>query len=173
MRPMSRWTDMRRGAKVIFMEVAMLELKTDKTAGVEYEQDLALWYQRQAELLRERRFDQLDLDNLIEELEAAVRNLRRELASRLEVLLMHLLKCQFPHQRISGSWLGTLGEQRSEIDKLIEENPSLGPTVMQVAEKVYPKSVRRAAIETRLPRTAFPAVNPYSREQLFDFDFVP
>jgi hypothetical protein len=151
----------------------MLELETDKTVGVEYEQDLALWYQRQAELLRERRFDQLDLDNLIDELESAVKNLRRELASRLEVLLMHLLKCAFQHQRISGSWLGALDEQRSEIDKLLEENPSLGPGLMQVAEKVYPKAVRRAATETRLPRTTFPAENPYSRDQLLDFDFVP
>ena len=57
MSPMSRWTDGVRGAKVIFMEAAMLELKADKAACVDYEQDLALWYQRQIELLRERRFD--------------------------------------------------------------------------------------------------------------------
>jgi hypothetical protein len=151
----------------------MLELNTDRATGVAYDQDLALWYQRQAELLRERRFDQLDLENLIEELEVAVRNLRRELASRLEVLLMHLLKCQLQHQRISGSWLGTLGEQRSEIDKLLEENPSFGPGVMEVAAKVYPRAARRAAIETGLPRTAFPESNPYSRAQLLDDSFVP
>lgn len=151
----------------------MLELKTDKPGGVEYEQDLALWYARQAELLRERRFDQLDLENLIEQLDAAVGNLRRELGSRIEVLLIHLLKCEFQRQRISRSWLNTLDEQRSQIAKLLEENPSLRPSAMQVATKVYPIAVRRAARQTDLPRSTFPPANPYSKDQLLDFDFVP
>jgi hypothetical protein len=86
---------------------------------------------------------------------------------------MHLLKCQFQHQRISGSWLGTLGEQRSEIELLLEESPSLGQSLMQVAAKAYPRAVRREAAETRLPPTTFPAANPYSRDQLLDLDFVP
>ena len=151
----------------------MLELKADKPACADYEQDLVLWYEHQIELLRERQFEQLDLDHLIEELEGAVSKDRRELRSRLEVLLMHLLRCQLQHHRISGSWLGTLHEQRSEIAGLLEESPSLGPTVVQVAAKVYPRAVRRAATETRLPRTSFPAANPYSSDQLLDVDFVP
>lgn len=151
----------------------MLELKTDKAVGAEYEQDLALWYARQADLLRELRFDQLDLENLIEELEAAVGNLRRELGSRIEVLLIHLLKCEFQPQRRARSWLNTLDEQRSQILKLLEENPSLRPRVMQVATNVYPIALRRAVRQTDLPRTAFPATNPYSKEQLLDFDFAP
>jgi hypothetical protein len=77
------------------MEAAMFNLKPNDPAGANYEHDLALWYARQLALLRAQRFDQLDLDNLIEELDGMVRNLRRELASRLEVLLMHLLKWQY------------------------------------------------------------------------------
>jgi hypothetical protein len=154
-------------------EAIMLELKTDKAADVEYEQDLALWYARQADLLRERRFDQLDLENLIEELEVAKKNLERELNSRLRVLLMHLLKCQFQHGRISGSWRGTLSEQRAEIRDLIEENPSFRPGLIHVAAKVYPMAVHRAAEETGLPESTFPAANPYSSEQLLDRHFVP
>jgi hypothetical protein len=151
----------------------MLELKTDKAVGVEYEQDLALWYARQAELLRERQFDQLDLANLIEELDIAVGNLRRELENRLEVLLIHLLKCEFQRQRISRSWLNALDEQRSQIAKLLEQNPSLRPGAMEAVAKVYPIAVRRAARQTDLLRSTFPLANPYSKEQLFDFDFVP
>lgn len=151
----------------------MLELKTDKAVDVEYEEDLALWYARQAELLRELRFDQLDLKNLIEELEAAVGNLRRELGSRIEVLLTHLLKCDFQPQRRSRSWRNTLDEQRSQILKLLEENPSLRPSMMEAVAKVYPIAVRRACTQTDLPRSIFPAANPYSKEQLLDFDFVP
>jgi hypothetical protein len=151
----------------------MLEFKTDTSAVGEYEEDLALWYQRQAELLRERRFDQLDLENLIEELEVAGKNLRRELNSRVRVLLMHLLKCQVQHERISGSWRGTLSEQRAEIRDLLSENPSLAPGLMQVADKVYPSAVERAAAETGLPESSFPCANPYSIDQLLDPRFIP
>lgn len=151
----------------------MLELKSDATVHADYEQDLVLWYEGQIALLRERHFDALDVENLIEELRAAMIKERRELASRLRVLLMHLLKCQFQHHRISGSWLGTLTEQRSEIESLLEDSPSLRATVMQVADKVYPVAVRLAAYETRLPASVFPSSNPYSKDQLLDFGFVP
>lgn len=151
----------------------MLELKSDATLHAGYEQDLVLWYEDQIALLRERRFDELDVENLIEELRAAMIKERRELASRLRVLLMHLLKCQFQHHHISGSWLGTLVEQRSEIEILLADSPSLRATVMQVADKMYPLAVRSAAHETRLATSVFPSSNPYSRDQLLDYDFVP
>ena len=86
---------------------------------------------------------------------------------------MHLLKCQFQHQHISNSWKATLDEQRSEIAKLLEESPSLGASVMQVATTVFPAAARRAARETRLLRTSFPAANIYTREQLLDPEFFP
>ena len=151
----------------------MLELKTDATVHADYEQDLVLWYQEQIALLLERRFDGLDVEHLIEELRAAMVKERRELASRLRVLLMHLLKCQFQHHHISGSWLGTLAEQRREIEGLLEDSPSLRETVMQVADKEYPVAARLAAYETGLVTSVFPASTPYSKDQLFDSHFVP
>jgi hypothetical protein len=173
MHSLSRWTDADCGAKVIFMEAAMLELKQNDPGFTDYEQDLVLWYERQIELLRERRFDQIDVEHLIEELQGAMNKERRELGSRLEVLLMHLLKCQFQHYRVSGSWLGTFAEQRSGIADLLEASPSLRATFIHVATKKYPTAVRRAMHETRLPKSVFPVANPYSAQQLLDLDFVP
>lgn len=151
----------------------MLELKTDSPVTTDYEQDLAVWYQRQAELLRARRFNELDLANLIEELDVAVGNLRKELANRLEALIMHLLKCQFQRERLCGSWKGMLTEQRSTIGRHLEESPSLRPLVMPLAEKVYPAAARRAADETGLAIGGFPTFNPYTRDQMLDMDFLP
>jgi hypothetical protein len=68
---------------------------------------------------------------------------------------------------------GTLTEQRSAIASLLEESPSLAPTVLSVAGKEYAAAVRRAADETGLARGVLPAANPYTREQLLDLDFVP
>src|SRR4051812_29227670 len=90
-----------------------------------YERDFVLWLQEQATLLRTRQLDLLDLDNLMEEIEAMAGNHRRELRHRLETLLMHLLKWQFQPDHRSGSWLGTIEEQRSSIEELIAQSPSL------------------------------------------------
>lgn len=151
----------------------MLEFKTDNAVDAGYEQDLTLWYARQAELMRERRFDELDLENVIEELDVAGKNLRRELHSPLRVLLMHLLKCQFQDERISGSSRGTLAEQRDEIAYLVKDSPSLRPAIMEIVTEEYPKAVHRAAAETGLPESTFPSVNPYSRDHLLDKGFIP
>ena len=50
---------------------------------------------------------------------------RRELVSRLTVLLADLLKWQFQPQFRSKSWQFTLREQRTQIAKLLKDSPSL------------------------------------------------
>jgi hypothetical protein len=144
-----------------------------KVPPVVYDDDFALWIERQVGLLRARQFDQLDIEIIAEELDSMGRSDRRELAHRLEVLTAHLLKCQFQPRRKSHSWLSTLGTQRRGLERLIEESPSLRPTVLSVAQKIYRHAVCAAHEQTRLPKSAFPAALPYSAEQLLDDDFVP
>lgn len=151
----------------------MLELKTDRLDCADYEQDMVLWFEHQIALLRQHRFAELDLDNLIEELDSIVRHERRELESRFRVLLMHLLKCQFQHDCVSGSWLRTLDEQRIQIETLLQDSPSMAPGVARVVAKVYPAAVRLAMRETGLDGKVFPTELPYSIEQLLDVEFVP
>ena len=82
-----------------------------------YEADFAAWAQQQADALRERRFDGLDYDNLIEEIESMGRQQRSELVNRLAVLLAHLLKWQLrPEARPAHgrSWRLTIKEQRAD-----------------------------------------------------------
>ena len=138
-----------------------------------YERDFALWIAHQAELLRTNQFAQLDLDNLIEEIETVGRSQRHELRSRLEQLLLHLLKCQFQPARKSGSWLATLYEQRTRIAVIVKDSPSLKHAVTLLTNDAYPHAVRLAAYETGLAASTFPATNPYSEDQLLDLDFVP
>ena len=73
-------------------------------ARADYETDVVLWSERQAQLLRSQKFDQLDLPNLLEELDAMGASQRKELRSRLVVLPMHLLKCRYQPERKSASW---------------------------------------------------------------------
>lgn len=65
------------------------------------DQDFLQWTQQQAEYLRQGYWAGLDVENLVEELETLGRSEQRELGSYLQVLLMHLLKCQYqPEKRI-------------------------------------------------------------------------
>lgn len=142
-------------------------------ASVDIDTDFAAWAEHQVRLLRARNFQELDVEHLIEELESLVANDRRELRSRLVVLLIHLLKCQFQAIRKSRSWLATIAEQRDQLDDLFETSPSLRSLVPEVLPGCYARAVRRAAIETGLPTAAFPVSNPYSLAEMLDGDFLP
>ncbi|NML62343.1 DUF29 domain-containing protein [Massilia sp. RP-1-19] len=135
--------------------------------------DFAVWAGHQIGLLRARSFQELDVEHLIEELESLVANDRRELRNRLVVLLIHLLKCQFQATRKSRSWLGTIAEQRDQLDGLFEKSPSLRHLVPEVLAGCYAPAVKRAVSETGLPAAAFPVSNPYSPAEVLDDDFVP
>jgi hypothetical protein len=138
-----------------------------------YSRDFALWLRAQTALLRERKFDLLDVDNLADEVDDMGKNLHRELKSRLRVVLIHLLKCRYQPDQRSSHWLATLGEQRNQITDLIEQSPSLERHVAGYANARYPQAVARAAQETGLPPSSFPASNPFSQAQLLDPDYLP
>ncbi len=101
------------------------------------------------------------------------RSQRRELSSRLDVLLTHLLKWAFQPVRRGESWICTILEQRRGIALVLRDNPSLRPTLDGVLRDSYAYAVKRAALETGLPATTFPASCPWTLEQVLDEDWLP
>jgi hypothetical protein len=138
-----------------------------------YEEDFVLWLFSQAQLLRERKFEALDVDNLIEEIEGMGRSDRRALRHRVSLVLVHLLKCKFQPEQRSRGWLGTLVEQRRRISHLIKDSPSLRRLVAEYAHEEYESAVSQAAKETGLPTSTFPPSSPFSEAELLDPDFLP
>ena len=135
--------------------------------------DFALWLDRQLAMLRARNFGSVDRDHLIEELESMGKSDGRELASRLETLLMHLSKCEFQLEMKSGRWKSTRLEQRARIGDLLEDSPSLrGRVASSIAERL-PIAVGRAALETGVSAASFPTDCNYTVEQVLDLDFIP
>lgn len=90
-----------------------------------YDEDVLAWSIEQAALLRERRWSALDIENLAEEIEDVGNSARRELGSRMAVLIAHLLKWQFQPQLRSKSWLATIDVQRESIAMKLAKVPSL------------------------------------------------
>ncbi|MFN9316465.1 MAG: DUF29 domain-containing protein, partial [Microcystis sp.] len=60
-----------------------------------YEIDDSLWLEETIELLKAKKFDALDLDNLIEELEDLGNEKRFRVASFLQQIIRHCLLLQF------------------------------------------------------------------------------
>src|SRR5207253_2702824 len=98
---------------------------TDSAAA--YDADFFAWAQRTAALLRARRFDEVDVENAAQEIEDMGKRDLRELNSRVQVVLAHLLKWQLQPKKRTRSWQITLLTQRSEIDTLLRDSPSLRP----------------------------------------------
>jgi len=138
-----------------------------------YEQDFLEWTQQQVEHLRNGCCAGLDVENLVEELEALRRSEHRELGSYLQVLLMHLLKCQYQPERRTKSWDRTLSNCRDKIKDCVEDTPSLQRFLNdpEWVEKYYRRACRDAVKETNKSVEIFPTECPYTIEQILDSDF--
>jgi hypothetical protein len=111
------------------------------------------------ELVRDRRFSELDYENLGEYLADMARRDRREVESRLAVLIAHLRKWEHQPERRSGSWRATIEVQRQELVRLLESG-TLRHHAESVLGRVYADGVRQAAAETSLPNGHLPAGMP-------------
>jgi hypothetical protein len=138
-----------------------------------YDQDFATWTSETARLLRAHRFDQIDVEHVAEEIEDIGKREKRELRSRLSVLILHLLKWRYQPEKRSPGWQSTIITQRVELEQLFEDSPSLRRTIAASAAKIYPDAVEAACLETALPPSTFPRECPFSGDQILDRKFLP
>jgi len=131
-----------------------------------YEQDFHSWIQCHIALLKESKFSDLDIDNLIEELEGMGKRDKRELVSRFIILIAHLLKWQYQAEMQSNSWRFSIIEQRKKIEYLLKNEPGLKAYVAEAIIEAYPDAVDLAVEETELPLSLFPGSCPYTVQQL-------
>lgn len=120
-----------------------------------YDVDETAWLELTADLIRSGEFVEIDLDTLADYLTEMARRDRREVFSRLVVLLAHLLKWEHQPDRRSGVWSGTLLEQQRELRQLLESG-TLRNHALEVFADAYADARKQAAAETGLPRTVFP-----------------
>jgi len=140
---------------------------------IDYETDFYAWALYNAQLLREKKFSELDIEHLVEELEAMGKRDKRELANRFVILIAHLLKWAYQTHYRSKSWIRSIDEQRIQIKRLVQDNPHLKSYMLEAINSAYGDAVKLAAKETGIAQTCFPAECAYSIEQLVDEDFYP
>ena len=138
-----------------------------------YETDFYGWTQQQAALLKAGHISAADLSNIIEEIESMGRSEKRELQSRLTVLLQHLLKWKFQPSRQGKSWQLSIIEQRIQFIDVLNENLSLKSHLTDILIDAYRLAIVKAAKETGLSMTDFPSECPWSWQEITDSDFYP
>ncbi len=130
-----------------------------------YEQDETAWLDAMSALAADGRYAEMDFNHLSEYLADMAKRDRREVFSRLVVLQSHLMKAERQPQRRSGSWRGTIREQRRELRQLCESG-TLRNHAEAVLADAYAEARKQAADETELDLNVFPAENPWSLDAL-------
>jgi hypothetical protein len=138
-----------------------------------YEQDFYAWTKEQAGALRTHRPNAVDWQHIAEALESMGGSERREMESRLRLIVVHLLMWQAQPAFRSKSWERTLRTQRRDLERHLDRNPSLRPLVPSVLIEQYEDAVSEAISETGLAEGSFLARCPYSVEQVTDQTFLP
>src|SRR5438132_3820243 len=133
--------------------------------SVLYEQDETAWLEAMSALAASGRYAEMDYRHLSEYLADMARRDRREVFSRLVVLLSHLLKWEYQPEHRSGSWRGTIREQRRELRQLLESG-TLRNHAEAVLADAYAEARRQAADETELSLDLFPAEDARGLEEL-------
>ena len=140
---------------------------------VNYEDDFYAWTVEQGRLLRSGELSAIDVANIAEEIESMGRSDRRELKSRLVVLLTHLLKWRHQPGGRSRSWSATTYEQRLQVEGILSESPSLRPSVAAMLVEAHAIARARAIAETGLADEVFPEVCPFTADQVLSRAFLP
>lgn len=138
-----------------------------------YDRDFYAWSQEQAGLLRAGKLTQADIENIAEEIESMGKSEKRELVSRLTILLLHLLKWQFQPLRQGPSWRLSVVTTRDALTDHLSDNPSLRATIESSITTAYQRARRDAVLETGFPEKTFPTVCPWSFDQMMAEDFWP
>jgi hypothetical protein len=141
--------------------------------SIRYETDVAAWANQQAWLIRNRKFELLDIEHLAEEIEDVSKSEQRELASRMAVLIAHLLKWQFQADRCGKSWELTIRNQRRAIELHLKKVPSLKPNLQDVdwLEIIWSDALTIAIKENHCEN--FPETCPWAVEAILAQGWLP
>ncbi len=138
-----------------------------------YDRDFYAWSRQQAELLRAGKLGQADIEHIAEEIDSMGRAEKRELISRLDVLLLHLIKWRYQPGKRGPSWKASIRAQRNRLAYHLDDNPSLKPLLPQALASAYRSARLDAIAETGLAGTALPDTCPWMAEEVLDEGFWP
>jgi hypothetical protein len=137
-----------------------------------YDTDFYAWTQQQAQALREKHINALDLDHLAEEIADLGANIEHAIESHLERLLFHLLKLAYdPQTRPRRGWRVSVAHARREIARYVQRNPGLQHRPATYLPEAYSHARRLASLALDRPLATFPEACPWPLAQVLDEDW--
>ena len=128
-----------------------------------YDRDLDLWLETAIAQLKAGDFQNLDVENLIEELEGLAGRDRREIDSRLITLIEHILKrCYINLPDCFGGWQNTIITQRDELILILEQSPSLKRYFLERFDRSFAAAFRK--VTDTYPKHKIPHTWQFSRD---------
>lgn len=141
-----------------------------------YDRDFYLWIQTTTQLLKERRWENIDWENLIEEIESMGRSERKELKNRLIVTIEHLLKLMYLQAEKTYNargWRSTIVEQRRQINLSLEDSPSLQSLLKDIFLNCYHIAREDTLRKYQLSSEFFPLDPPFTLAEALDPNYFP
>lgn len=124
-----------------------------------YERDIVLWADHQARLLREGRFDEADIPNIVEEIESLARSERSALGSQIGRVIEHLLKLRYsPARDPRRGWIESILDARRQIDRILSDSPSLQPALPTIISAELSRTRQYVSKSLRLYEEAAAAI---------------
>jgi hypothetical protein len=139
----------------------------------QHDKDLYGWAVHTAQLLKDRKMNEVDFDGIIEEMEALGRSEKHEFINRLSLIMAHLLKWQFQPNMRSHSWIYTIEEQRKQARIHQKDNPGLKSKLDEIITDSYDVAISKATRETGFNKKTFPTECPYTFDQIMDDQYYP
>ncbi len=132
-----------------------------------YETDINEWVEQQLKLIKQKQYDQVDWNNIIEEIEDLSKRERNKFLSAIRLIIHHLLKWEYQPEKRSNSWLNTIRRERNNLIFYLEDTPSLKKYWSgKEFERNYRRAKADAVNETGLSEWDFPEKCPYSVEKI-------
>jgi hypothetical protein len=135
-------------------------------ARATYEGDFYSWTQEQGALLRARRFDEVDWENVAEEIESLGRDQFSKLVSFYRLILLHMLKWEHQPNLQSRSWANSIAIHRDHAAEVLDDNPGLKPRVDEALQRAYRGARLDAIQETGLRSSTFPERCPFALDEV-------
>ena len=123
-----------------------------------YNQDFNLWLEQTYQAIKQKDFEAVDWDNLLEEIDDMGKSQKRSLESYLELLIAHTLKLQYwesEKERNCKHWQVEISNFRKRINRLIKKNPSLKGYAAEVYPELFADTVDTWRIEFHIPDDCF------------------
>ena len=136
-----------------------------------YERDFNLWLEDTVAKLKAGDFENIDIENLIEEIAGVTGSDKREIENRLQRLIEHILKrCYVSMPDCYRGWQVTIVNQRQKLVRLLRQSPSLKCHFLESFDEVFDDALKIVQIEYDVE---FPDTWQFSRDidSILNVDF--